>query len=135
MFLNIEQRVTAKIFANHMSKQLSNTQIPGYKTILTFCKQFLFHKVIKTCVLYFLYFTKRMQFKNDEKCFLFHLGSSFRSQDIQGFFLFLYTVSRFTGSDETKIIITSSIGLHKLANVIFGKAQKLLRIKSSKLPG
>ena len=50
------------------------------------------------------------------------------------FFPFLSTFSRFKGPDETGIIMTLKIGLHKLANVIFGMIQKPLCIKSSKLP-
>ena len=65
---------------------------------------------LKACVLYLLSFTeKKKHFKNYQKCFLFHLKSSFRSQGIQFFviFLFLSTVSRFKESDETGIIMTS----------------------------
>ena len=47
---------------------------------------------------------------------------------------FLFTVSWFSGSDETGIIMTSWIGLHKLANVIFAISQTPLFIKSSKFP-
>ena len=36
--------------------------------------------------------------------------------------------SRLKGSDETGIIITSWIGMHKLANIIFGRTQKPLCI-------
>ena len=47
---------------------------------------------VKTCVPYFLsnfyFFTKWQLFKNYEKCFLFHLKSSFRSRDIQFFVIF-----------------------------------------------
>ena len=37
-----------------------------------------------------LLFASMTAFKNDEKCFLFHLKSSFRSQDIQTFVLTLW---------------------------------------------
>ena len=37
---------------------------------------------------FYFFFTKWQPFKNFEKCFLFHLKSSFRSRDIQ-FFVFL----------------------------------------------
>ena len=49
-------------------------------------------------------------------------------------FPFLLIVFRLKGSDETEIIKMSRIGLHKLANPIFGIIQKLIRITSSKLP-
>ena len=48
-------------------------------------------------------------------------------------FFFPSTFSRFNKSNETEIIMTSWIGLLKLANVIFGTTQKTLCIKSSKL--
>ena len=57
-------------------------------TLMCFIKSCMF----KACVCYFfikiLYFTKWHPFKNYEKCFLFHLKSSFWSQDIQ-IFVFL----------------------------------------------
>ena len=46
-------------------------------------------------------------------------------------FFFPSTFSRFSESNETEIIMTSWIGLLKLANVIFGTTQKTLCIKSS----
>ena len=64
------------------------------------------------------------------------MKSSFHSQDIQFFiknFLFLSRYSRLKGLDETGTIMTSLIGMHKLANVIFGITQKPLCIKSLKL--
>ena len=49
-------------------------------------------KFVKACVRYFLsnlyFFTKWWHFKNCEKCFLFHLKSSFHSWDIQLFVIF-----------------------------------------------
>ena len=45
-------------------------------------------KLVSAVFYQILFFTKRWPFKNYEKCFLFHLKSSFRSRDIQ-FFLFL----------------------------------------------
>ena len=53
---------------------------------------------IKACVCYFMsnfyFFTKLLPVKNHEKCFLFHLQSSFRSRDIHIFvvFPFLFTL-------------------------------------------
>ena len=48
--------------------------------------------LLKACVCYFLskfyIFIKWWTFKNYEKCFLFHLQSSFRSQEIQIFVIF-----------------------------------------------
>ena len=47
---------------------------------------------VQACVCYFLshfyFFTKRQPFKDYEKCFLFHLKSSFSSQDIKIFVVF-----------------------------------------------
>ena len=37
---------------------------------------------------FFYFFTKKKPFKNYEKCFLFHLKSSFHSRDIQIFVIF-----------------------------------------------
>ena len=65
---------------------------------LSYCKnmkknsKFCTHtKQIKGCVRYIFcysfYFTKRKPLKNDEKCFLFHVKSSFRSRGIK-FFVF-----------------------------------------------
>ena len=94
------------------------------------------NKNLKACVLYFLHLTKRKHFKNYEKLFLFHLKDSLHSRDINFFviFFFLFTVSIFKGSDEAGIIMTSRIGLRKLANVIFGITQKPFCIRLSKLP-
>ena len=80
----------------------------------------------KACVLYC--FTKRRHLNNYEKCFLFHLKSSFRSKDIQLFVFFpsFSTFSRFRGLDETGLIVMSRIGLHKLATGIFGITEKPL---------
>ena len=48
--------------------------------------------LLKACVHYFLsnfcFLTKWQSFKNYEKCFLFHLKSSFYSRDIQFFLIF-----------------------------------------------
>ena len=82
--------------------------------------------IATACVLYFL--------KIVQNSFLFQLKKSFCSPSIQFLVFFSFsTVSSFKGSDETWIIMMSGIGLHKLANIIFGKAQKPLCIKSSKL--
>ena len=51
--------------------------------------------LLKACVLYVSYFTKRINFKNYVKWFLSDLKSCFSSQDIQCFVVFFYsTVSR-----------------------------------------
>ena len=89
--------------------------------------------ILKACVLYFLHFTKQYHFKNYEKWFLINLKSSFYLQDIQFFVVFFLSLSQFPDSGETGIIITLRIGLHKLANKIFGITQESLCIKSSKL--
>ena len=79
--------------------------------------------ILKACVLYFLYFTKRMHFRNYENWFLFHLTISFR-------FLICSVCCDFfslKGSNETGIIMKS-----RIADVIFGIIQKPLIIKLSK---
>ena len=54
-----------------------------HERVVNLCKKSGF---FKACVRYFLwnfyFFTKWYPFKNYEKCFLFHLKSSFRSRDI-----------------------------------------------------
>ena len=54
----------------------------------------LFTKILKACVRYFfqilIFSPNDSPFKNCEKCFLFHLKSSFRSRDIQ---VFVYSSS------------------------------------------
>ena len=53
----------------------------------------------------FYFFTKWYPFKNYEKCFLFHLKSSFCSWDIQVFVIFsLSTLSRFKKANGSGII-------------------------------
>ena len=65
---------------------------------------------LKACASYFLshfyFFTKGWSLKNYEKCFLFHLKSSFHSRDIQIFviFSFLSTLSRFKRANGGGII-------------------------------
>ena len=62
--------------------------------------------LVKTSVLYFFYiFPKESISKNYEKCFLFHLKSSFSCRDSEfiKFCSLLFTVSR---SKETRIIMT-----------------------------
>ena len=82
--------------------------------------------IATACALYFL--------KIVQNSFLFQLKSSFCSPSIQFLVFFSFSaVSSFKGSDETWIIMMSGIGLHKLANIIFGIAQKPHCIKSSKL--
>ena len=45
--------------------------------------------IVKACVRYFYqFFIFFIKFKNYEKCFLFHIKSSFRSRDIQIFVFF-----------------------------------------------
>ena len=44
-------------------------------------------KAIKACVRNFLFFDQE-NFKNYEKCFLFHLKSPFRSRDVHDFVFF-----------------------------------------------
>ena len=85
----------------------------------------------------FLFFPKKCISKIKEKCFLFHLKSSFLSQDILislRFISSLSTHSRSNGSDESWIIMMSWTDLHKLINVIFGITQKPLCINLLKLP-
>ena len=41
--------------------------------------------IFKACVFYQIFIFHQMPFKNYEKCFLFHIKSSFHSQDIQIF--------------------------------------------------
>ena len=45
--------------------------------------------------LFSLYFIKRKVLKNDEKCFLFHVKSSFRSRDILVFVALLHLLQSF----------------------------------------
>ena len=93
----------------------------------------------KACVRYFLsnfyFFTKWWPFKNYEKCFLFHLKSSFRSRDIQVFvfFPFFSTLSRFKRANGSRKFMMSWNGVHKFADVSFGITQKQLYITSSNL--
>ena len=61
------------------------------------------------CSLFFInfyFFTKWQPFKNYEKCFLFHLRSSFRSWDIQIFVIFFLpsTLSRLKRTNGSGII-------------------------------
>ena len=56
--------------------------------IITFKKGTSFEACVLLFFIKFLFFTKWWPFKNYEKCFLFHLKSSFHSRDIQ-FFVFL----------------------------------------------
>ena len=63
-----------------------------FRSVQFLNSKFLLHSVhftiFKACVRYFLsifFCTKWQSFKNHKKCFLFHLKSSFRSQDIQIF--------------------------------------------------
>ena len=78
-----DYKILTKILANRLKQVLpdiisqeQNCSIPD-------------RTIFKACVRYFLsnfyFFTKRYPFKNCEKCFLFHLKSSFRSRDIQFF--------------------------------------------------
>ena len=60
---------------------------------ISFCNDYFFPslnylKLVPAIFIKFYFFTKWQLFKNCEKCFLFHLKSSFRSRDIQ-FFVFL----------------------------------------------
>ena len=48
----------------------------------------------------FSFFTKWQPFKNYEKCFLFHLKSSFRSWDIQIFVIFFPSFPHFPDTKE-----------------------------------
>ena len=87
---------------------------------------------LKACV---HYFSSNFYFFDEKKCFLFHLKSSFRSQDIHIFVLFpfLSRLSRLKKTNGTGIIYDVIIGLHKFADAIFGITQKPLYIKSSNL--
>ena len=84
----------------------------GYmpRTYFNFFMTELTKNILKACVRYFLsnfyFFTNSYLFKNYEKCFLFHLKGSFRSQDIQifWFFPFLSTLSRFERTDGSGIV-------------------------------
>ena len=69
-----------------------------------------------------------------EKCFLFHLESSFCSQDIQVLviFPFLSTLSRLKKTNGSGIIY-DVMNWHKFADVISGITQKLLYITPSNL--
>ena len=49
---------------------------------------YIHYMKFKACVRYFLSNFYFQPFKNYEKCFLFHLKSSFRSQDVQFFVIF-----------------------------------------------
>ena len=77
-----------------MEIEKSYTSIVVFKNkikvkILNISNKFI---LFKACVRYFLsnfyFFTKSLPLKNYEKCFLFHLKSSFRSRDIQIFVIF-----------------------------------------------
>ena len=82
-----------------------------------------------------LVFSQKKAFGKYENCFLFHLKSSFHSQDnyVFVFFPFLSTFARSQQWDETAIIMTLWSGFYKWQNVIFGIAQKPVCIKSWKL--
>ena len=88
---------------------------------------------IKACVRYFLsnfyFLSKWYPFKNYEKCFLFHLKSSFQ---IFVFFPFLSTLSRFKRINGSGIIYDVINDLHKFADAIFGITKNLF-ITSSNL--
>ena len=69
-----------------------------------------------------------------EKCFLFHLKSSFRSRDIQIFVIFpLSTLYRFKRTNGSGIIYDVLIALYKFAGVTFGITQEPLYITPSNL--
>ena len=75
-----------------------------------------------------------------EKCFLFHLKSSFRPRDIQIFVIcplpfhnVQITLSRLQGQMQVEQFMMSRTGLHNFADVIFGITQKPLYITSSNL--
>ena len=83
---------------NCMKSQFQTVVIMGGGIWLSYCKnmkknsKFCTHrKQIKGSVRYIFcysfYFTERKPLKNDEKCFLFHIKSSFRSRSIK-FFVF-----------------------------------------------
>ena len=72
--------------------------------------------------------------QNYEKCFLFHLKSSFRCQDIQIFVIFSFPCfPDSNGQMEVELFLMSSIGSHKFAGVLFEITQKQLYITPSNL--
>ena len=87
------------------------------------------------CVRYFLslfyFFTKWKPFKNYEKCFLFHLKSSFHPRHIQIFVIFSLPFRTFEIQKGNGSGIIYDV-TNWLAYVIFGITQKLLYITSSK---
>ena len=96
-------------------------------------------RLLSTTVWYFteIYFTEIKAFQKLWKMLFISSRKFFfrfsRDSYFYNCFFFPSTFSRFNGSNETEIIMTSWIGLPKLANVIFGTTQKTLCIKSSKL--
>ena len=78
--------------SNNIKSVLSNFYIESYWWLLFIMKlhtYMLFSlKLVSTIFIKSLFFIKWEPFKNCEKCFLFHLKSSFRSRDIQIFVIF-----------------------------------------------
>ena len=116
-----------KDFTNHIKKT--------NRAVVLSCR--LFPYILTACVHYFLsnfyFFTKWYLFKNYEKSFLFHLKSSFCSQDIQ-FFDFFPSFPDSKGQMEDLWCHELNLhDLHKFADAIFGISQKLLYITSSNL--
>ena len=90
---------------------------------------------MKAYALYFITFYQIKAFQKLWKMYFF-IWKTCNSRGIQFLVIFFFfsfiSNSRFKGSDETRIIMTSWTSLHLLGNVIFGLTQKPFCIKSSK---
>ena len=113
--------------------QYTTASVPVKEFIYASHVFFFLDRYKLACVLYFLHFIERGHFKNIEKCFSFHLKSSFCSQYFQFFVIFCTSFPHFKRSGETVIIVTLRIGFYELANVILGITQKPICTKLSKM--
>ena len=82
------------------------------------------------------YFLQWSPFKNDEKCFLYHLKSSFRSQDIYIFVMTFWSYRKsslirkisLTEKFMTPLPGSQTIAIHILPNTLWSRANQTMKL-------